>query len=144
MLDKMLAFLINYIKSFAPKIERSVLNTTDTWIPVWCDGSNILQHRVIPSNADSNCIKFGNIWTDGAITLKRRGNIVQVDGTPVLSAVNARSQIATIPAGFRPVDTAYVQINGINDFLLFNPNGTVQCNARGTGRIYFSGTWAVD
>lgn len=125
-------------------LDLNTNNTSDTWVPVI--HSNKIEHRVIPSNANSNCTKYGNIWTDGNIVLKRRGNIVQVDGDPVLlSEVSERTTFAMIPEGFRPVDTAYVQINTIGEYLLFNRNGTVQCNPyKFVGRIWFSGTWAVD
>lgn len=122
--------------------DKETNNTTDTWIPVW--KGDVLQHRVIPTNANSSCTKYGSVWTSGGISLYRRGNAVLVNGDPTLSATTARTQFATIPEGFRPCGTVYVPINSTTDYLIFSTNGSVQVNARSAGTMWFSGSWVVN
>lgn len=74
------------------------------------------------------------------VRMYRRGNTVQVNGNPTLSAISSRTRIATIPEGFRTVGTAYAQINGSTDYLIFQAGGAVFANGRPAGTIYFSGS----
>lgn len=144
MLDikKLLAKILNW-SGFKFTWDANTENTTDSWILVTKDYTTI-QHRVLPSNADASLTKYGSVWTGGNINLHRRGNLVLVTGNPTFSKTTARVQIGTIPSGFIPADTAYIIWNGTTEYMLFNPNGTVQINATGAGRKYFSGCYAVN
>ena len=144
MLDvkKLLSKILNW-SGFKFTWDAETNNTADSWILVTKDYTTI-QHRVLPSNANVSLTKYGSVWTGGSITLYRRGNVVMVTGAPTFSATSERTRIGTIPSGFIPVGTAYVQINGSTDYLLFNSDGSVQINNRAAGTVWFSGCYAVN
>lgn len=140
-LKKLLNKILNW-SGFELTWDWRTNNTTDTWIPVFA--GTAIQHRAIPANGVAPVEKYGSVWVSGGIYVQRRGNTVFVNGDPEFSQTWSRTRIGTIPSGFRPVGTAYCSINGEVDYLLFNTDGSVQINARGAGRIWFSGTWVID
>ena len=142
MLDvkKLLSKIVNW-SGFKYTWDINTANTTDTWVPVMVNDS--IQHRSIPNSSDVSLEKYGSVWTSGGIGLYRREHLVFVSGAPTFSATSGRTRIGTIPSGFIPRATAYIKINGTTDYLLFNPDGSVQINQRSAGTVWFSGCYAV-
>lgn len=116
-----------------------------TFFPV-DDGTETTKVSYAKMNARTNatCEKSGSVWTSGNLFLTKRNNIVQLTGSPVLTAVSARTAFATIPEGFRPAITVYAFATNSSEYFLFNTNGSVQTGgASQAGTKYFSAVWVV-
>lgn len=95
------------------------------------------------TTSNASATKVGNIWTNGSIYFVKRGNIVQVNGSPTLGTFTGRQTIAQIPVGFRPATTAYAILNGnssAGNYFIFNGDGTIQANTDVGGKTLYFGT----
>lgn len=95
-------------------------------------------------DAQTSCEKYGSVWTSGGISVYRRGRTVFCVGDPKLSAVSARTRIGTIPAGYRPVNTAYAINTNLSTYMLFYSDGQILTGgAQSATTVWFSTSWVI-
>ena len=74
--------------------------------------------------------KYGNVWQSGSINIYKRGGIVTVKMNGVAtSSISARTQIATVPEGFRPSTEIGAPIDGSNVWWFVDSSGLLKVNA---------------
>ena len=144
---KLLSKILNW-SGFQFTWDINTENTADSWILVTKDYTTI-QHRRLPPNADVNATKVGSLWTAGEIIVRRRGNICQmkINGATI-GAASARTTIASIPEGFRPLTQTefYCWISASNMRTGFvNVDGTIQVEKDWpSGQRWCSVCWLVE
>ena len=80
--------------------------------------------------------KVGTKWTSGSITCYRTGGLVTLKfGGTAISGISSRTQIATIPEGFRPVTQIVITTYGGLDVVV-NTNGSLQVDPPAGGTYY--------
>lgn len=73
--------------------------------------------------------KVGTAWTGGAITVTRRGRVVQIRlGAVTTGSISSRTTIATIPAGYRPDGEVYGLLTDMEDYFVVEANGEIRIN----------------
>ena len=144
MLDvkKLLAKILNW-SGFEYTWEFATNNTADSQIPVLT--GKIIQHRVIPSNADVTCTKVGSYWTSGSITCIRRGNCCQLKFNAMqMSATSGNQNIALIPEGFRPLTETKIPTDGNYSLNFFvETTGYIQARTVPAGTYWGTVTYPV-
>lgn len=81
--------------------------------------------------------------TAGNVTFYRRGFVVTVYGSPTVSALSSRTQIAIIPAGYRPVQAYIGHIAGTTTQIIFNTDGKLTMDATTAGQKWFTETYVI-
>lgn len=86
--------------------------------------------------------KYGSAWTSGGIVIYKRSGVVTVKcNGVVISALSARTQIATVPEGFRPLTECGAPIDGTNIFWFVDASGALKVNATSARTFWSSMTY---
>ena len=102
--------------------------------------NSLISNLVNYSSADAT--KVGDCWTSGAIRAYRRGYIVTLKlDNMAISAVSSRTQIATIPDGYRPVtEVGFYDDTNTRQYIVSN-DGTFRAGAQSSGNVWGSITY---
>lgn len=88
--------------------------------------------------------RYGTVWQSGAINIYKRGGIVTVKLNGVsVSAISARTQIATVPAGFIPPTEIGAVVDGTNTFWFIDTGGALKLNATSAITMWGAMTYLV-
>lgn len=88
--------------------------------------------------------KYGNVWQSGSINIYKRSGIVTVKINGVtISSISARTQIATVPAGFIPPTEIGAPIDGTNIFWFVDSTGALKINATSARTMWAAMTYLV-
>lgn len=86
--------------------------------------------------------KYGTKWTSGNIQVYKRSGIVTVKCNGVaISALSARTQIATVPDGYRPVSEHGAPFDGSSVFWFVSADGSLKVNATGANTFWGAMTY---
>lgn len=96
------------------------------------------------SYKSASVTKVGNVWTNGSITAYKSGGAVTLKlSGAAFSTVSARTQIGTVPAGFRPATQSYgLDSTGVYVYLVEASGGLYIEKDTGGHTLYGTLTYA--
>jgi len=87
--------------------------------------------------------KVGNVWDSGSINVFKNGGSVTLKFSGAhLGSISSRTQIGTIPDGFRPPCEIAEKTDG-TILLIINPNGKLSVDPPTGGTYYTSITYTL-
>ena len=95
--------------------------------------------------SSSNAVATNNSTyvSGGSFDFYKRGRTVFLNYSITFKAFSGRQTVATIPSGYRPVDTAYSITTYDPHYIIFNTTGSIQTDTKTAGTYYGSACWVV-
>lgn len=93
----------------------------------------------------ADATKVGNYWVSGLIRAHRKGYVVTLKlDNMAINAVSGRTQIATIPNGYRPITEVAFHDDSNSRMYIVSADGSVKAETQSAGNIWGAITYVCN